>query len=77
VLRHDKPYNRLGLTDLVLNEKLDTLNRSRGGLGDGGSNTAHLTTVRLPLAIFAKSDHNGLYADGYVMAEPIEFVTYS
>jgi len=31
-----------GPTDLILDEKLDALDGSSGGLGDGGGNTAHL-----------------------------------
>jgi hypothetical protein len=34
-------------TYLVLNEKLDTLNRSSGSLRDGGGDTTHCCTVSI------------------------------
>jgi hypothetical protein len=36
-----------------------------------------LTAVRFPPAIFAKSDQNCLYDNGFVMAKSIQFVMYS
>lgn len=40
-LQTERVHANRGVTNLVLNEELDTLNGGSGRLGDGGGHTAH------------------------------------